>query len=189
MQEDYAELLAAIKAGAKDRLQEVYTAYRQEFVSWACGRFRCAQSEALDVYQEVMLVFYENIMEGKIDHLRSQLKTYLFGIGRILLLERFRKAQRYTSLPEYDGGLPAAEAVVNHQLELSERQQLLRQAIDQLGERCRDLLLLLYYHRYTSEAVMHKLDYKNKDVVKSQKARCMRQLRNWIETHWDKDLI
>jgi RNA polymerase sigma factor (sigma-70 family) len=189
MQEDYAELLAAIKAGAKHRLQEVYTAYRQEFVSWARSRFRCDASEALDVYQEVMLVFYENIMEGKIDRLRSQLRTYLFGIGRILLLERFRKASRYADLPEYEGGLPVAEAVANHRLELTERQEMLRQAIDQLGERCRDLLLLIYYHRYTTEAAMHELDYKNKDVLKSQKARCMRQLRNWIETHWDKDLI
>jgi len=95
----------------------------------------------------------------------------------------------YTDLPEQDGGLLAAEAVATHQLELTERQQLLREALEQLGARCRDLLLLLYYHRYTTEAAMHALDYKNKDVVKSQKARCMRQLRNWLEDHWDKDLI
>lgn len=190
MQNDYADLIAAIKSGSQAHLHQVYLEYRDSFLEWSQARFRCSEADALDVYQDVIIVFYENIRNGKVEQLRSKLRTYLFGIGKILIIKQFNQNKRQGFLdesPEIES-LPTLPVGEIH-LELNDRQQILRQAIDHLGEACRDLLLLCYYRRFSTESIMEELGYKNADVVKSQKARCMRTLRKRFESHFNKDLI
>lgn len=190
MQEDHEELIAAIKAGSRSHLHQVYLTYRDSFLEWAQARFRCSREDALDVYQDVIIIFYENIVEGKVQQLRSQLRTYLFGIGRILIIKRFNENQRTELMGEDESAADLPEISEGDiRLELNDRQRVLREAIDQLGEKCRDLLLLFYYHRYATEAIIEELGYKNPEVVKSQKARCMRSLRERFVKHLNHDLI
>ena len=191
MREDYSDLIRAIRAGDRAPLHDVYVAHRQSFVEWAGAQFRCGEQDARDIFQEVVLIFYENIVSGKIDHLRSHIRTYLFGIGRLLMLQHFRKAGRQADLPEGEAlehQLPA-EVEVGEKLELTERQEILRRAIRSLGDKCRQLLTLFYYHHYPAEAIMEALAYKNTDVVKSQKVRCMKSLREIISSQFDLDTL
>ncbi|MEO1450157.1 MAG: sigma-70 family RNA polymerase sigma factor [Bacteroidota bacterium] len=180
MNEDYAGLIQAIRAGDQSQLRGVYEAYRDPFIGWATRTFKCEAEEAKDIFQEVILIFYENIVEGKIDRLKSHIRTYLFGIGRILMLQAYRKSQRYTDADAQEllSAVPDDHTILaQHRLELDDQQKVLQRALRQLGEACRRLLELFYYRRFTTEAIMHALDYRNTDVVKSQKARCMKQLK------------
>ena len=64
--------------------------------------------------------------------------------------------------------------------ELTEEQEQLRKAFKVLGQKCKDVLTLFYYRGFDLEEIKNSLNYTNKDVVKSQKSRCLKTLRNMI---------
>ena len=60
---------------------------------------------------------------------------------------------------------------------------LLQDAFDKLGERCKEVLKLFYYDENKLEEIQEKLGYSNKDVLKSQKSRCLKQLKDIIKNN------
>ena len=48
---------------------------------------------------------------------------------------------------------------------------------------CQKILELFYYQEKKLGDIVNALGYDNKDVVKSQKSRCIKQLRKLIETN------
>ena len=183
------EDLRAVKEGKPNALKRIYLTYQAPFISWAGVRFSCGKEEAKDVFQELMVIFYENVQEGKLEELRGSLRNYLFGIGKFLLLQRFRQAKRWEGLPEEKEEVENWAPDGSEQLELSERQSVLKQVLQQLGSPCKDILSLYYYHRYSTESIMDQLAYKNTDVVKSQKARCLRRLKQTFRHQLEQDIL
>lgn len=173
-------VLTAIAADDKAALRRVYEQYREEFQHFAL-RYGAAPDDIADVYQDAVIAFYENIKAGKVVELKSSIKTYLFSIGKFMLFRKLKKQNRTVSL-ETDQLPELGYDAVDEALNLTARQSLMREALDQLGAKCRQLLLLLYYRRYATEAVMAEMDYSNLNVVKSQKARCMKQLRDMLHS-------
>ncbi|MCB0839730.1 MAG: sigma-70 family RNA polymerase sigma factor, partial [Bacteroidetes bacterium] len=110
--------------------------------------------------------------------------------GKMLIRQEYRKGTRFTQIENETGEIiPEYEEMVEgHRLELTEKEKVMKMAIKSLGDTCRDILTLYYYHRFTTESVMNRLGYKSTDVVKSQKVRCMKSLKKIIETNFDKDL-
>lgn len=190
MSERYLDLIRDIKSGKTEGLKQLYFEHEHEFVAWAKAQFQCSETQAEDIFQEVMVIFYENIIQGKIESLRSHIRTYLFGIGRLLILQQFRKGSRLASIDgDNDFVREFSEAAVaDYRLELSDTQKIMKEALERLGKRCRDLLHLFYYRRYSNESIVKSLGYKNENVVKSQKVRCMKALREMIQQNFSEDL-
>lgn len=185
---EYPKLVSDLQAGNQQRLREVYEAYRKPFLMWAVSRFRCQEEEAREVYQDLILAFYENVMNGKINTLNSKLQTYLFGIGKFILLKRIEKGKRLDELGEdsLDIAIPA-DQLPGYETEQTDRSVSMMAAINQLGNNCRDLLIHVYYHRLSGEIIADRLGYKNPDVVKSQKARCMKKLRTLVQNSFSRE--
>ncbi|MEL6593441.1 MAG: sigma-70 family RNA polymerase sigma factor [Bacteroidota bacterium] len=179
MQEAQHTLIERIKSGDKKALHSVYLEHKRSFLEWAGASFRCQEDEAEDIWQEVIIVFYENIIEGKVTQLKSQVRTYLFGIGRFMLLRKYEQQKRWTDLPEQEVSQESwvEQAVSEHALELNDQQNMLLRQLEKLGENCQRLLHLFYYRRFSTESIMLEMGYKSAEVAKSQKARCMRTLR------------
>lgn len=185
---EYPKLVSDLQAGQQDRLREVYEAYRKPFLLWANSRFHCSEEEAREVYQDLILAFYENVMNGKVNTLNSKLQTYLFGIGKFILLKRIDKGKRLDALGDdsLDISIPA-DQLPGFETEQTERSATMLSAINQLGDNCRDLLIHVYYHRLSGEIIAERLGYKNSDVVKSQKARCMKKLRTLVQNTFSRE--
>jgi DNA-directed RNA polymerase specialized sigma subunit len=56
----------------------------------------------------------------------------------------------------------------------------LQKGLNQLGEQCKKILDLFYYQSKNLAAICKLLNYENTDVVKSQKSRCLKQLKQII---------
>ena len=66
---------------------------------------------------------------------------------------------------------------------LNKNQKLLEKAFSSLGKRCKEILTLFYYRGYSIEEIVEALQYENKNVVKSQKSRCVKQIKDKIKTY------
>ena len=63
---------------------------------------------------------------------------------------------------------------------LTTEQQLLQKYFGTLGKKCQELLTLFYYRGFTIQEIMEAGGYNSENVVKSQKSRCMKTLKERI---------
>ena len=166
------QLLESIAQGDLSGFEQAYLSYRDEFIVWANKNYYCDFEESRDVYQASVLQFYENVRSGKLTRLTSDLKTYLFAIGKNKIRElrdsgrRFREMQDRYELEE-DEDKEAKEI----QLEQVD------EALAKLGDPCKRLLELYYYYKKSLAEIVEALDYKNTDTVKNLKYKCLGRLR------------
>lgn len=170
-------VLENIKNGDKSQLDAIYNNYKPEFISWIIRQYRCDNDEAEEFYQYAVVTFYDNIVSKKLTKLECSIKTYLFAIGRNKFLEKRKSNQRFmpninnldiTSIPE----------VQDYDLDIRERQlQCVESSLEQLGEPCRTLLELYYFHNKSMDDIAELLNYKNRDTSKNLKYKCLNRLK------------
>ncbi len=64
---------------------------------------------------------------------------------------------------------------------LTQEQILLRKYFKQLGEKCQQVLTLFYYRGLNIEEIVKQAGYNNANVVKAQKSRCLKTLKQLIK--------
>lgn len=181
------KLLEQIKVGNRKVLNQLYQIYRDEFIHWTRWKFNCKESDSIDVFQETMIAFYENVINDKITEFQSSVKTYLFAIGRNILLKRFRNEKKGKTEELEVLQNVANELQTEDYINLTERQQAIAELLEKLGEPCKTLLQLFYYQRYSVNAIMNTMNYKNASVVKNQKVRCIKRLRTITSSMYSAD--
>ena len=82
------QLIKQLKNRDRNALKEVYNDYRREFFKFA-NRYETDQSTLEDIFQDALIALYENAQNGKLDTIKSSLKTYLFSIGKFMLFKKF----------------------------------------------------------------------------------------------------
>lgn len=174
-------VLQRLQAGDYSYLKILYKDYRNEFVTWTQRHFNCEAEDAADVFQDTVIAFYKNVTHGKLTELNSSVKTYLFAIGKRLLLKKFRTQSRI-QLTDWEADPPVEQLDLGiwHTIEHEHQKKIIQTALQQIGEKCQKLILLFYYHRYSTEAVQRELEYNSEGVVRTQKRRCMQALREVI---------
>ncbi len=189
MEETYTEdqqLIAQIKEGNEASLVEVYQRYRPPFIQWAQNSYKVDESTAADVFQDAVICLYRNIVKGKLENLTSSLKTYLFAIGKNVLR---KKLQTPVAL-DHDDDLRVVENLqaepVDHFAE-NDRQRLVARLMDTIGEPCRSILQYYYFRGFSMEAIAQAMNYKNENVVKTQKLRCLTSLKKMMRERYSSD--
>lgn len=172
------KIVEAIRSGKSKVLRSLYPKHKKAFVKWAGNRYQLNEADLVDAYQEAVIVFYQNVLEQKITQLNCSIQTYLFSVGKRLLQKQFSRNARVQHQQEsLIESQEIEETVLHNEMGLTAEQELLQLALAKLGPVCQELLQLFYYQEYSTEAIMHRMEYKNTDTVKSQKARCMKQLK------------
>lgn len=62
----------------------------------------------------------------------------------------------------------------------NEMQKALQKAFVTLGKKCKEILTLFYYRGFTLDEISETLNHDNKNVTKSQKSRCIKQLKEKV---------
>jgi RNA polymerase sigma-70 factor (ECF subfamily) len=119
-------------------------------------------------------------MNGKLSELQSSLKTYLFGIGKNLVMHEYRKnIKRERVKAEY---ILEAHISDTAQEKLAEDVDLalVRRCFERIGDPCHRLLELFYFFQKSMEEISLELGYKNPETAKNQKYKCMERLRKLV---------
>jgi DNA-directed RNA polymerase specialized sigma24 family protein len=66
-------------------------------------------------------------------------------------------------------------------LENNERVAAVRGAMEQIGNPCRDILLLYYWEERSMEEIAAELGFANADTVKSKKYQCKKALEKLVK--------
>ncbi|MEN8186313.1 MAG: sigma-70 family RNA polymerase sigma factor [Bacteroidota bacterium] len=174
------KILELLKRGDKAMLEKIYVENRETFINFS-KKFGISEFDAADVYQDAIIVFRENAMNGKINSLESSISTYLFAIGKYKIFQTLRA----NSNIDLDSDLELDEKNIEFDVnlfdeKLTKEQRVVAKYFKMLGERCKEILTLFYYQGYTLGEIAVILEYSTKEVLKSSKSRCIQKLKNLI---------
>jgi len=169
-------VIEKIRNGDKAQLEVIYKSHKFEFISWLTNKFNCSEDEARDVYQFAIMTLYDNIRNEKLIELNSSVKTYLFAIGKHKILEQKKASIKF--IPKLDDQIPDVPDVGKWENEMYEESlQLVENCLELLGEPCRSILELYYYHSMSMEEIAERMNYKNRFTSKNLKYKCINRLR------------
>lgn len=152
-----------------------YKLIRQDFLAWSTFSYNLAEEDAKDLFQEVFVIFWKNIYEGRLEELNCEPKTYVFSIGKHLILNFIKKNNRTVTFS--DTGL--INAIDNPWILEDNRahnMRFVKDMLQKLPEKERRVLELYYMEEKDMRAIAHELGYKNADVVKKKKYEGFRRL-------------
>ena len=180
---DTEKLVIRLRNEGMEAITEVYKLYRNEFLGFSQKYFPGVSKDALlHAWHDAMIAFYEICLANKYDPQKCSLKTFLFSIGKNKLLKVLKKDSRANFISMEEADIYRDTEVLIEELDsVNEEEGKIRKALEKLGQKCRRLIQLVYYHQYKAEAVQREMDYNSPKVVYSHKSRCLKQLKEIME--------
>ena len=156
-----------------------YRRFRNEFMAWAWKNFSAEAEDAKDVFQEALLVFYEQRQSGQLDGFSGNIRTWLFAIGKNLLLTRLRKSriignhsERY-AINVQGQHMPDAQERMERDEDLSK----VREHLDKLSPADKRVLELYYVERMDMVSIAEAMGYASANGAKKKKCISMKRWR------------
>jgi len=166
------------------QIKKVYYKHRDVFFGFG-KKYRLTDAELADIYQDAFLALRKQALSGKLYDVKSSMKTYLFGIGKHLIFNELKRQKNFIRVRVNNNNEVAKshEIVLNRTLELTLEQKLLQENFKKLGKKCKNVLTLFYYRGLTNEEIAQQENYENEAVVRSQKSRCLKTLKEYIKSN------
>ena len=169
--------LNLLKQANPKAIEEVYKTHRKAFIYFG-NKYGLSEDELLDIYQDAIIAFIENLRKGHLENIQVEVKTYLFSIGKYMIFSKLKNKNSDHLLVEH---LP--DEIIWEELD-DEKEQLLLEisaGLKQLGEQCYKILTMFYYEEKKLDEIQKILNYEQKDVLKSQKSRCLNHLKKILK--------
>ncbi|MFK3960144.1 RNA polymerase sigma factor [Guptibacillus hwajinpoensis] len=135
-------------------------------------RYTRDEQLCIDLVQDTFVKFHK--YQDRYDVTRSSLKTYLFKIGYQLMINKIKRRKKWQALLPF---LVRREDTFAFD---STVRMTIQSAIQQLPEKHRAVILLIYYHDMTQEDTASILDIPV-GTVKSRLSTAIKRLRDLLE--------
>jgi len=168
------DIIAAIKQGNHKAIEQLYLDNRSKFIGYM-QKMGWKDAQLEDIYQDAIIILCEKARKGQLDDLKSSPGTYLIAIGKYMSIKAAKKNALLEQIDEIPYDLLEMEMYEEEQRNLMVR--MLQQKFKLLGGKCQEVLRMFYYEEMKLDEINAKLGYPNKDVLKSQKSRCLKQLK------------
>lgn len=171
------KIIELLRLGDSNTLQKIYNDNRLSFIKFA-QKYNIEEYDAADIYQDSIIALRENAINGKLNNIKSSISTYLFAIGK----HKIYFTHRQNSKLEFDNDLLLNEKYFDPDVnlfdeKLTKEQEILQKCYEELGGKCKKVLNLFHYQGFTLDEITQILDYSSKKVLKSQKSRCQKKLK------------
>jgi len=170
---------------------------RQAVLQYARNHYGTSGLSPEDLTQETIMTTFDNIREGRLTRLTSNLKTYAIGILKRKVKESLRGQAKLATvstpsgqssddvLDPVDIGI-AQEAIDRWQSkdndeERDELQQAVYNIVDNMQEPCKTILWSFYWENNSMREIADTLHYNNARVATTQKSRCMTKVKTAME--------
>ncbi|MBX2845961.1 MAG: sigma-70 family RNA polymerase sigma factor [Saprospiraceae bacterium] len=147
-------------------------------------------TDAEDVLQDAIIVFYEKIKSGQFK-LRSAISTYIYSVSRIIWLNKLKKNKATIAVPEFwEDASATTNETENMEFYNPDSEAFIEQLFLNVGEDCKRVMIMSLYQRATMEEIAHAMEYKNDQIARNKKTRCLKRLRKVVrETPYYQSII
>jgi RNA polymerase sigma factor (sigma-70 family) len=131
------------------------------------------ENDAEDIYQEGLLIVFQKIRNG--EHIQY-LKSFIYSVCRLKWMEKLRYRKRHAEKLVENHEFIAVD-IYSEEQEATPYQDTLQQAINELDEICKQLLLSFYFEKLSMEEIAARFGYNQANTAKSKKNKCMDRIR------------
>jgi RNA polymerase sigma factor (sigma-70 family) len=164
--------------------KELYKKYLY-FISLGVKKHRLPVDDVSSAYSDTIIILIDNIVSGKFEG-RSSLKSYAFQIFSNRCVDLIRKittnkstVNKTSDIDSLVTVLPDKTRSVIQGLIDKNLRSLLLQKLNEIGEKCKSLLLL-FEDGYSDKEIAGILAYNSADVVKTSRLRCLEKLKQKV---------
>jgi RNA polymerase sigma factor (sigma-70 family) len=164
------EVIDLIFQGDHQILQQVYRKYRQSLLRYVMAHNGSLQ-DAQDVYQEVMIALYVNVITGRLTQLQGKLHTYLYKLTQNIWHSRLRIHEPLV------GASDLTDYPIESSSDTAYEDAFLQQLINKLDDRCRLILRLYYFEGFSMQQVADRLELSCAESARKRKCGCLNKLK------------
>jgi RNA polymerase sigma factor (sigma-70 family) len=161
-------------------LERLDDQYRPVFLTWAGRRFFTTPNDLEDAWQDSLLVFYENVMSGKLKSLECSVQTYLFAVAGRHLLNENRKMRRF--IWQDDAHKLMQEMPVSIENESEKEREILQKALGQISDKCRKLLIARHFDGFSVPEIKENFQFASENATSVHLSTCLAGLKKIIQT-------
>ncbi len=169
-----SEVLAKISKGDESALDFLYKKYYRMMTKLVISNSG-TEDEARDVYQDALIVFWEKARSGKLV-MTSKISTFIYSICLNLWRKELERKSRLSNEEKDD--------VEYQDMESEERDKIIRDCINELGDTCRRILMYYYFDGLSMNDIAEKLGYANTDTAKTKKYKCKKRLDELVKSKY-----
>lgn len=174
------QLVSAIQRGDQNALLQLY---RDNFMAVRNHILKNngKMEDVEDVLQDATIAVWEKIRNNSLQ-LNAKLSTFVFAIARNQWLKRLNKMNRMVQMNDIH-----TEKLTDNPDNLEVRDiHLVKNVMNQLGEKCQKILTLFYFDGMDMNAIADELEYNNADTAKAKKHQCFKQLQELFLNKYNK---
>jgi RNA polymerase sigma-70 factor (ECF subfamily) len=175
---DDVEVVKKLREGNAEVLEAIYRNNEVAFINWARSHYTVDNNQAKDIFQLAVIALYQNAREQRLQQLTCSVKTYLFSIGKRLLL-RLKMREVKIDTFSYEG-TEALEIPDEVYVNLVDTQKV-HAVLDQVGEPCKSILEKFYFDGLSMQEIAKDSHYKSEGVIRKKKHQCMQRLKEIIK--------
>jgi len=169
--------IVKIKNDPEEQIKEVYKTEREFCLAWMNKNTNLSERDKTEIFQNAVVILYDNVMSGKLTTTTGKRSTYLISICRNIGRDYHRRYKKSTS----EESFPILVDHINESQEEydeSERRFVkVSKIMDEMGPPCKTILEFFYYQKMTMEEISSQMKYKNIATAKNQKYKCLQRLR------------
>lgn len=173
--------IESLKNGDNSLLAEIYKANYEKCIHVLKSITRQSENELEDLFMDSIIVLRNKLMSDEYEN--KNVQSFLISVATNKWKNKYRSKLRTLLYEPHE-----LEKLREHTSEYKLKQEsqtaslkLVHKALSQIGNSCKDLLYKNLYEGISLEVLVKELGYKNYDVIKSSKSRCMKKLRTLIE--------
>lgn len=160
-------ILELFKNGHKEKaFKELYKLYPkiEKLILSKGGQ----KQDALDIFQDALIVLYRKL-ESSNFKLTSSFYTYLYSVSRFI----WNDTQKSNSKIIKKGLNERIEIDLNEEKKYKKAEY----SFSQLGERCKQLLILFYYKELPFKKIAQLMQFSSEKIAKNEKYKCLSKAR------------
>jgi len=171
---DEKAIFERINNGDEKALEVIYKKYYRMMTKMVISNSG-TEEEARDVYQDALVVFWQKARSGNLV-MTSKISTYIYSICQNLWRKELDRKKRLTNEQK--------DAPLHMDVESQERDKIIAQCLNQLGESCRKVLMYYYFDEMSMQEIAEKLGFANTDTAKTKKYKCKQKLDELVKTQY-----
>jgi RNA polymerase sigma factor (sigma-70 family) len=176
--DDDVDLVKKLQDGNEAVLKAIYQNNETAFINWISHHYLIDQGQAKEIFQLAVIALYRNARDKKLLQLTCSIRTYLFAVGKRLLLKQKRQeVRKEISSTENVEALEVPEEIYANLVDAKK----LGYILNQVGDPCKSILEKFYFHNLSMEEIARDTGYKTEAVVRKKKHQCMEKMKDIVK--------
>lgn len=175
------EIIRMIESGDERALAYLYRTY-YKMVRGYILKNSGKEEDIDDMLQEIVICVWEKVAyKAFVLYENTQLSTYIYSVMKNLWLKKLHKQSKFVS-----------HAIEEHDLydeedsyEDIQKSEIIAQAMQHIGNTCKEILTYFYFYKYSMEEIAEKLNFANAQTVKAKKYQCQKKLEEVIKQQYN----